>query len=178
MGYPASSCVQPVETGIKFKKFQKRVDIDRFSVIISVVACECSSSGRAPPCQGGGSEFEPRHSLQRNVTAPNGVVIFLPRNCLLIFPGRSAKEGHPWRCPSFWLGCRQGLFPDFNSLDRAALSGLPGGSLLLGKDLVPGSSHPFLSHEKYIAAHIDAKAAADAVVVDVNGQGEHLLIRN
>ena len=26
--------------------------------------CECSSSGRAPPCQGGGSEFEPRHSLQ------------------------------------------------------------------------------------------------------------------
>ena len=27
--------------------------------------CECSSSGRAPPCQGGGSEFEPRHSLQR-----------------------------------------------------------------------------------------------------------------
>ena len=25
--------------------------------------CECSSSGRAPPGQGGGSEFEPRHSL-------------------------------------------------------------------------------------------------------------------
>ena len=24
---------------------------------------ECSSSGRAPPCQGGGSGFEPRHSL-------------------------------------------------------------------------------------------------------------------
>ena len=29
--------------------------------------CECSSSGRAPPCQGGGSEFEPRHSLQFSV---------------------------------------------------------------------------------------------------------------
>ena len=27
--------------------------------------CECSSSGRAPPCQGGGSGFEPRHSLQK-----------------------------------------------------------------------------------------------------------------
>ena len=26
----------------------------------------CSSSGRAPPCQGGGSEFEPRHLLQTN----------------------------------------------------------------------------------------------------------------
>ncbi len=25
--------------------------------------CRCSSSGRAPPCQGGGSEFEPRHLL-------------------------------------------------------------------------------------------------------------------
>ena len=25
--------------------------------------CECSSSGRAPPCQGGGSEFEPRNPL-------------------------------------------------------------------------------------------------------------------
>ena len=27
--------------------------------------CGCSSSGRAPPCQGGGSGFEPRHPLQR-----------------------------------------------------------------------------------------------------------------
>ena len=28
--------------------------------------CGCSSSGRAPPCQGGGSEFEPRHPLQKD----------------------------------------------------------------------------------------------------------------
>ena len=27
--------------------------------------CGFSSSGRAPPCQGGGSEFEPRNPLQR-----------------------------------------------------------------------------------------------------------------
>ena len=32
-------------------------------VTIRFGRCECSSSGRAPPCQGGGSEFEPRHSL-------------------------------------------------------------------------------------------------------------------
>ncbi len=32
--------------------------------IMLFVACRCSSSGRAPPCQGGGSEFEPRHLLQ------------------------------------------------------------------------------------------------------------------
>ncbi len=31
--------------------------------------CECSSSGRAPPCQGGGSEFEPRHSLHLKESA-------------------------------------------------------------------------------------------------------------
>ena len=29
----------------------------------SFILCGCSSSGRAPPCQGGGSEFEPRHPL-------------------------------------------------------------------------------------------------------------------
>ncbi len=28
-------------------------------------SCGCSSSGRAPPCQGGGSEFEPRHPLHK-----------------------------------------------------------------------------------------------------------------
>ena len=30
----------------------------------ALMTCGCSSSGRAPPCQGGGSEFEPRHPLQ------------------------------------------------------------------------------------------------------------------
>ena len=38
--------------------------------------CECSSSGRAPPCQGGGSEFEPRHSLHQR-----SKVLFAP--CLI-----------------------------------------------------------------------------------------------
>ena len=32
--------------------------------------CGCSSSGRAPPCQGGGSEFEPRQPLQKQKTCP------------------------------------------------------------------------------------------------------------
>ena len=30
--------------------------------------CGFSSSGRAPPCQGGGSEFEPRRPLQKKKT--------------------------------------------------------------------------------------------------------------
>ena len=37
-----------------------------------VAICGCSSSGRAPPCQGGGSEFEPRHPLHKNKDHPNG----------------------------------------------------------------------------------------------------------
>ena len=35
--------------------------------IIVTVPRGCSSSGRAPPCQGGGSEFEPRHPLHKTV---------------------------------------------------------------------------------------------------------------
>ena len=34
-------------------------------VIYTRCRCGLSSSGRAPPCQGGGSEFEPRRPLQR-----------------------------------------------------------------------------------------------------------------
>ena len=34
--------------------------------------CGFSSSGRAPPCQGGGSEFEPRKPLQRGSLAQLG----------------------------------------------------------------------------------------------------------
>ena len=36
-----------------------------------------SSSGRAPPCQGGGSEFEPRRPLQ--IRPPFGVVFLYPK---------------------------------------------------------------------------------------------------
>ena len=31
------------------------------------IICGCSSSGRAPPCQGGGGGFEPRNPLQKRV---------------------------------------------------------------------------------------------------------------
>ena len=41
------------------------LDILKIIVIISHIRCGCSSSGRAPPCQGGGSEFEPRHPLHK-----------------------------------------------------------------------------------------------------------------
>ena len=34
------------------------------SPVVPTIICGCSSSGRAPPCQGGGSGFEPRHPLQ------------------------------------------------------------------------------------------------------------------
>ena len=37
---------------------------DRQCTLQKVHLCGFSSSGRAPPCQGGGSEFEPRNPLQ------------------------------------------------------------------------------------------------------------------
>ena len=40
------------------------------------LTCGCSSSGRAPPCQGGGSEFEPRHPLHFLI----GLLLRLERN--------------------------------------------------------------------------------------------------
>ena len=48
--------------------------------------CECSSSGRAPPCQGGGSEFEPRHSLQ---TRGKVFCPVFPKYCVLFFTERT-----------------------------------------------------------------------------------------
>src|SRR5438034_11553235 len=35
----------------------------------SLLKCGCSSVGRAPPCQGGRREFEPRHPLQPSLGA-------------------------------------------------------------------------------------------------------------
>ena len=40
------------------------------------VRCGCSSSGRAPPCQGGGSEFEPRHPLHKDRFRKEAVFLF------------------------------------------------------------------------------------------------------
>ena len=77
--------------------------------------CECSSSGRAPPCQGGGSEFEPRHSLQlrskerfapylirchSQVVRQSSAKAPLPSSNL---GGTSKTKGHPKGCP-FVLG--------------------------------------------------------------------------
>ena len=39
------------------------------SPVVPTIICGCSSSGRAPPCQGGGSEFEPRNPLQYGAIA-------------------------------------------------------------------------------------------------------------
>ena len=49
------------------------------SVAIIFMFRGCSSSGRAPPCQGGGSEFEPRHPLHIFGIAPTlvGAILFL-----------------------------------------------------------------------------------------------------
>ena len=83
--------------------------------------CECSSSGRAPPCQGGGSEFEPRHSLHfleqlcsirchSQVVRQSSAKAPLPSSNL---GGTSKTKGHPKGCP-FVLGSdRQRRSPPF-----------------------------------------------------------------
>ena len=45
---------------------------------IQIKICGFSSSGRAPPCQGGGSEFEPRNPLHRPTVRL--VCFFVPEN--------------------------------------------------------------------------------------------------
>ncbi len=61
----------------------------------------CSSSGRAPPCQGGGSEFEPRHPLHskgHSFECP----FFIPRMTRLESPARlgvpSRVKNNPGDC--------------------------------------------------------------------------------
>ena len=60
---PVSIPTGPDRTGAK-ENFRFPLDKRSDSCYNPSCRCECSSSGRAPPCQGGGSEFEPRHSLQ------------------------------------------------------------------------------------------------------------------
>ena len=55
---------------------KKGIDIFEKADIIQHVRRGCSSSGRAPPCQGGGSEFEPRHPLHKKKTDANASVFF------------------------------------------------------------------------------------------------------
>ena len=45
-------------------------------VIYTRCRCGLSSSGRAPPCQGGGSEFEPRRPLQKTCCKCNGFFLY------------------------------------------------------------------------------------------------------
>ena len=58
--------------------------------------CGCSSSGRAPPCQGGGSEFEPRQPLQIKGHRCNSVFFFYPQHTRFLhlrkIRGRGPRE--------------------------------------------------------------------------------------
>ncbi len=62
--------------------------------------CGCSSSGRAPPCQGGGSEFQPRHPLQKKSVPIAGADFFCfnkknqnkTRNCSLAASPLNCRE--------------------------------------------------------------------------------------
>ena len=75
------------------------IDKSIISAIIFHVPCGCSSSGRAPPCQGGGSEFEPRHPLHKKKADAFASAFFL-------FCGDRLEKSNPTRR---WRVGRAGL---------------------------------------------------------------------
>ena len=117
--------------------------------------CGCSSSGRAPPCQGGGSEFEPRHPLQTDKER-NRVPYFIRYRGQVVrqesaklssassnLAGTSKKKTHTIRCAfSFWRNSTD-RFEDLNATVRwtVACRQLDGGNTLIflsaGKKNVP-----------------------------------------
>ena len=67
-----ASVAQSVEQGTENPRVIGSIPIGGTKVLAhsylkNVLICGRSSSGRAPPCQGGGSEFEPRRPLQKIV---------------------------------------------------------------------------------------------------------------
>ena len=98
----------------------------------SGAVCGRSSSGRARPCQGRGSEFEPRRPLQKEYPIRQDGVFFLecaaaPENSLPR-PARSAsnqevRQGScEWRQP--FVGCREA---SSSLVARSKNTTLPGG---------------------------------------------------
>src|SRR5436190_11837810 len=78
----------------------------------SLLKCGCSSVGRAPPCQGGRREFEPRHPLQPSLGALHKSGGWI--SCAVAL----AKEDRPKR-PSY--GWQAGLWMLYVYLLRRSL---------------------------------------------------------
>ena len=66
-GRQFASVAQSVEQGTENPRVIGSIPIGGTMKRVTAIrfGCGFSSSGRAPPCQGGGSEFEPRHPLQK-----------------------------------------------------------------------------------------------------------------
>ena len=83
--------------------------------------CRCSSSGRAPPCQGGGSEFEPRHLLQKTVMPqPAGWPIGRHSQVVRQSSAKAPPPVRVWVSPPNGKAKKdiEGKIPVFSSLSR------------------------------------------------------------
>ena len=81
------------------RNFRFPLDKRRISCYNPLCSCECSSSGRAPPCQGGGSEFEPRHSLQKSKGRCNRPLLFWnPWVISILGPAKPPLRNSPPLC--------------------------------------------------------------------------------
>ena len=79
--------------------------------------CGRSSSGRAPPCQGGGSEFEPRRPLQHEAI----VDAEMQRRWLFCVIGAPAKICEAKVCgekEKIWYSSQKSCLQDFPMNDR------------------------------------------------------------
>ena len=71
-------------------EFEPRQPLQTNTVLMRSHICGCSSSGRAPPCQGGGSEFEPRQPLQKKTPVTDRCFLFGIRENITTF-GRQSR---------------------------------------------------------------------------------------
>ena len=77
--------------------------------------CGCSSSGRAPPCQGGGSEFEPRHPLQNGSIRNALAFLIFSEFHMVTWPSGKAKVCKTF-IPRFKSGRHLQINPECESI--------------------------------------------------------------
>ena len=125
--------------------------------------CGFSSSGRAPPCQGGGSEFEPRHPLQTR----NGF------HSLIWYRGQVVRQrsAKPLFASSNLAG---------TSITRSALQigfffalAAPGQPVQLPQDLLPGPDGGAPVTTNGIRRYIEIRPAVNTAGLLLSSQGSH-----
>ena len=106
----------PARAGMRFFAEIGKTGVDKRCDERYNLSCVCgrSSSGRARPCQGRGSEFEPRRPLQKETPSDRMVFLFgMPRAGLNSLPRPARSASNPEVKAGFlrmalpFVGCRE-----------------------------------------------------------------------